>query len=99
MSNSSSALNGLPIWVKAVATVGIPSVIALYLLLSVTGAIPSALSSEHSELRKDQQEQQVQRQREHNEQTKAQQEQAQLLRLICANTAQDTATKLECLRR
>ena len=97
MSNS-TVLNGLPTWIKAIAVVGFPVVVATYLLLAITGAIPSALSSEHEQLAKSQQQAQSEQQRQHDAQTQAQKEQSQLLRLICSSVAKSEAVSLECLR-
>ena len=97
MSNS-SLLNGLPMWVKGIAVVGVPSLIAFYLVLVVTGAIPSALSSEHEQIQTQQATEQTRVREEHKAQEQARQEQSQLLRLICANTAKSEAVSLECLR-
>lgn len=46
MSNSSK-LNGLPGWIRVVAVVGFPVLVALYLLGAVTGAFPTYFSQEH----------------------------------------------------
>ena len=64
MSNS-TVLNGLPTWVKAIAVVGFPVIVATYLLLAVTGAIPSALSSEHEQIQTQQATEQTRVREEH----------------------------------
>ena len=89
--SSTTMLNGLPLWVRAVAVVGFPVLVASYLMLAVTGAVPSAISKEHETI-------QTKQEKAREEQEKVRQEQSQLLRLICANTAKSEAVTLECLR-
>ena len=95
---ATSMLDGLPSWVRGVAVVGFPVLVALYLLLSITGAIPSALSSEHDRLSVEQRQAKEEQNKQHDAQGQAQKEQSSLLRLICANTAKSEAVALECLR-
>lgn len=101
MSNS-SMLNGLPNWARAIAVVGFPTLVALYLLLSVTGAIPSALSAEHESireiLREGQQNLTKEQQQVRETLERQNREQSSILRLICSNTATSEAAKVECLR-
>ena len=98
----SGMLNGLPVWVKGIAVVGFPALVATYLLLAVTGTIPSALSAEHESIRETlrggQQEVQQEQKRVREALENNQKEQAQILRLICSSVAKSEAVALECLR-
>ena len=95
---SNSLLNGLPGWVRAVAVVGFPTLVATYLLLSVMGAIPSAISNEHERLTTGQQQSREDQKQQHEAQSQAQKEQSQLLRLICSSVAKNESVALECLK-
>ena len=96
--SSPSLLNGLPAWVRAIATVGFPIVVAAYLLLAVTGVVPSALSKEHESFATTQEQVRKDLVEREKERDKVSKDQAHVLRLICANTARTEAVALECLR-
>jgi len=90
VTTEGNGLNGLPGWIKAVAIVGMPSVVALILLGALLGIVPSPLQSiaalarslsEHAALS-----------------IEIDQRQIQLLRQICRNTAKTEFSNDACNR-
>lgn len=82
MANGAS-LNGLPSWVRAIATVGVPAAIAFFLLGVLVGIIPSPVTETAA---------MVQRHVEHGE------TQTRLLRAICRQGAKTDFAATECER-
>lgn len=45
--------NGLPVWVKAAGTIGLPGLIALYLVYQMASALPKTIAAHDSDSHRD----------------------------------------------
>lgn len=88
--------DGLPVLVKAVAVVGVPSLIALYLVYVLTGSVATASQVESVSQRVDQHVEQMEQDRD--EHTRRLEVQIRLLRVMCASLAKTETTLIECSR-
>ena len=76
-------MNGLPVWVKAVATVGVPAAIAFFLLAMMAGLVASPITETLAMMKR----------HETTGET-----QARLLRAICRQGAKTDFSLAECER-
>lgn len=86
------SLNGLPWWVKGIATVGFPTVVALFFLAQSAGWIPSATQATASTL-----ERLVKNTEAHEQTTRDLIDRlSTALRAMCENAARDVTERNRC---
>ena len=89
-STFNGAFNGMPAWVKIVATLGFPIFIAIFLLGMLTGAVPSPLAENQKVI--------FENNRILMEFKDESETQVRLLRAICRSVANTEFSRAECER-
>lgn len=91
METINQALNGMPLWFKALTLVGFPVALNILLLAIITGFIPNYMKLNHAVLI-DNQQLIIQAIESHRDQTS-------ILRQLCVNSATSTEARNKCNER